>query len=321
MMNVRFKNFIKCTLSKFHRHKKSAPDVFIFTLPRSGSTLLAEILNTDPLSKTVSEPFSLEKDNISMLLKYFDKSFLAERYVDIPEKDFKTVLKYLSDLSDGKTRNSFYWTDLFTSNHYLNTSRTLFKIHKLTYHFDDVMSRFKNDLGIYLIRNPIPHSLSRLRKGWATYIDLYSGSKKIKDNLPASAKRTIKHVSENGSGLEKFIVSWCLENYVFIKKYQENKLPSNLLPVFYEDLVLNPETTIKNICSKINMNYNDKMLQALNVPSSGIVHSTQETKNQILAGNKDYIINRWKEDVDPDTENRVKEILESFGIESSRYLR
>ena len=311
---MRIKNLLKTFIIKLHRHKKSESDVFIFSLPRGGSTLLAEVLNTDPHSKMASESFALNKNNTRILRKYFEKDFLDERYVDMPNESFQGMINYFLDLSEGKTWNSYYWSDFFTPFHHLATSRTIFKTHRVTYYFDDLMSYFKDDFGLYLLRNPVAHALSRLRKEWSSYLDLYAESLKIRDILPKKAKLKITQVSTTGSDLEKFIVSWCLENYVFIRSFQEGRLASNVFPVFYEDLVLNPEHTIKDICHKIKMEYNENMLSVVDVPSSGIVHSTKETEDQIKAGNKGYLTNRWKESIGKNTEKQVQDILTSFGI-------
>ena len=121
-------------------------------------------------------------------------------------------------------------------------------------------------------------------------------------------------VKTKRSQLEKFVLSWCLENYVFIHKYQNASLPANVFPVFYEELVMNPENTIRDICKKVKMAYNENMLSMVKVPSRGIVHSAEETGDQIIAGNTDYLTNRWKESLDVNTEKQVKDILLSFGI-------
>jgi Sulfotransferase family len=311
---MRIKNSAKYFLKTLHRHKKSERDVFIFSLPRTGSTLLAEILNTDPRSKLASESFALNKDNIQVLKNYFDEIFLSDRYVDISDANLQQIFKYYSDLSEGKTWNSYYWSDFFTSHHKFNTARTIFKTQKITYYFDDLMYHFKDDYGLYLLRHPVSHGLSRLRNKWTTYIKLYAEALKIKDKLPNKAKLKIDQVMLMGSDLEKFIVSWCLENYVFIHHYQNGSLPPNITLVFYEDLVVNTENTIKDICKKIKMEYNGNMVNTVGVHSSGVVHSTEETKNQIIAGNKNYLINRWKDSADINIEKHVNEILTSFGI-------
>ncbi len=249
-----------------------------------------------------------------VLQKYFEKDFLAERYVDISEKDLQHLMAYYSDLSEGKTWNSYYWSDLFSSYHRFKTRRTIFKTHRITYYFEDIMHHFKDDVGLYVLRHPVPQALSRMRKGWDPYIDLYSNSLKIRDLIPRAAKLKIEQLSASGSQLERFVLSWCLENYVFIHKMQSGSLPVNVFPVYYEELVINPEPTIRDICSKVNMEFNKDMLSMVNTPSSGIVHSTEETGAQIVAGNKDYLTRRWKDDIDADEVDKVKDILLNFEI-------
>jgi len=311
---MRIRSSIKSLLKLFHRHKKTQSDIFIFTLPRTGSTLLAEILNTDPHTKTASEPMALNRENIRVLHRYFPRDFPGERYVDISENDLRRMYSYFSDLSQGKTWNSYYWSDLNSGFHQFATCRTLFKTHRLTYYFDDFMQHFKDDFGLYLLRHPVSHAFSRMRKGWAHYSDLYAGSKKVSALLPREAIQKIQELETSGSLLEKFVLSWCLENYVFINKLQKGNLPSRILPVFYEELVSSPGKTIRDICMKVHMDYHEKMLSMLKIPSSGIVHSTEEAEAQILAGNKDYLTQRWKQDIDESDVQKVKDILRKFGI-------
>ena len=61
------KNITKGFLAGFHYHKKQQPDIFIFTLPRAGSTLIAEILNSDSRPRTVIVSFTLNIDNQLLL--------------------------------------------------------------------------------------------------------------------------------------------------------------------------------------------------------------------------------------------------------------
>ena len=61
------KSAIKTALKLFHSHEKVYPDIFIFTLGRSGSTLLAEILNAQSSIKLCSEPFVLQQPNLGVV--------------------------------------------------------------------------------------------------------------------------------------------------------------------------------------------------------------------------------------------------------------
>ena len=311
------KNRAKALLSRLHVHKKSQPDIFIFTLPRSGSTLLAEVLNTDVSSKMSSEPFALHNDNRLVLEQYFDKGFLAERYVDLKPKERERLMKYLGDLSQGKTWNSFYWTDFFSKQHSFSTQRSIFKTHKLTYHFDDIMAALQNDFGIYLLRHPVSQALSRLRQGWPHYIEVYKKSDKIHPHLSKQAQQRISKIEKEGTDLEKMVLSWHLENYVFLKAWSMGDLSDQIVPVLYENLIGDSERTLTSICAKIRMEFSPEMLAVLRKPSSGIVHSSRETIGQINSNNHDFLLERWKKEqneIDQDYLSEFQDILGLSGL-------
>lgn len=314
-MALTFAGSAKQLLKVFHRHNKSLPDIYIFSLPRSGSTLLAEILNTDPETKTASESFAMNKDNLHLLRKYFKEEFLSERYTDISPNEFQSIISYYTALSEGKTWNAYYWSDLLTGNHQFQTSRTLFKTHKMTYHFDDLMRHFKNDFGIYLMRNPIAVSLSRIRMGWSTYIEQYKNALKLAGFISNELKQTIETTQKKGTALEKQVLSWCLENAVYLYNRQQKTMPENVIPVFYEDLILNPKKTLLAICSKTRLEFHPDMLKMIARPSSGIIHSEKEIKKEILSQNNLYLVNRWKEAVDRNSLLRIESLLDKFGYD------
>jgi len=312
-MNI--KKPLKELLKGFHKHNKSLPDIYIFSLPRSGSTLLAEVLNSNSNSKTASESLALNKDNQSILKHYFSEDFLSERYVDISNEHYQQIIAYFSALSNGRTWNSFYWSDLFTKYHNYRTSRTVFKTHKVTYHFDTLMNHFDKEYGIYLLRNPIAVSLSRIRMGWSTYLDQYEESLKIKGFISKEMKNSIEDIKDRDSELEKQVLNWCFENSVFIKNYISNTIPKNVITVFYEDLILNPKKTLVELCSGIDLEYHPDMLKIMQQPSTGIVHSSKEVKNKILDGNSRYLTNRWENEVDAQSLQRINLLLKTFGFE------
>jgi len=315
LLKMSLKTIAKKTLKLLHNHKKYKNDIFIFTLPRAGSTFLAEILNTNKECKTCAEPFALNKDNKEVLKKYLLNETLKERYTDISQNKFKLFLKYLKDLSAGKTWNSFYWSDFFSKDHSFKTIRTIFKIHKLTYLFDDIMPFFSDEKAIYLLRHPVSHSLSRIRNNWTTYNELYMSAEKIKHKLSDKKIDAASEIINNGSKLQKFVLSWILENYSFLMLYKANKLPQNVIPVFYETLLSDSEKYLKDICLKINLEFSEEMLKKIHVPSHGIVHSTQEIKQKILLKDTNALLSGWQNKISDKDKNEISELLNIFEIE------
>lgn len=306
---------VKQLLKVFHRHNKYLPDIYIFSLPRSGSTLLAEILNTNAETKTASESFAMNEENLHILRKYFKNEFLSERYTDLSSSEFQSVISYYTALSEGKTWNAYYWSDILTRHHHFRTSRTLFKTHKMTYHFDDLMRHFQNDFGIYLMRNPVAVSLSRMRMGWSTYIEEYKGGLKLTNFFSDDLSYSIDAIQKSGTMLEKQVLSWCLENAVFLKNKLQKTLPKNVISIFYEDLILNPKKVLLNICARTNLDYHPDMLKMIARPSSGIIHSQKGIKKEIISQNKQYLVNRWKNEIDDQSLLRINALLKKFGYD------
>lgn len=311
------KPLIKNILKQFHHHRKKDDDIYIFGLGRSGTTLLAEILNTDRRSKLCSEPFALHSENKYVLLKYFESRFLNDRYLDINPQEFNQIIKYLRDLSEGKTWNSFYWSDFPGKDHSFRTEFTIFKLHKLCYLVEEIMQNLQGD-GLYLIRHPLSHSLSRIRNGWDTYNQQYLGSKKIKKEITEQAAEKAKQVMQTGNKLDKFVLSWCLENYVFLKNEKEKSLPENLHMIAYEKLVSEPEQSIKDMCKKLKIPFRQRMLEKIDWPSHGVVHSTDDTKARIKQGENKQLLERWRQKISTTEEESAFSILDAFGIDLYR---
>jgi hypothetical protein len=307
------KLFIKTILSKVHSHRKQLPDVIIFTLIRSGSTLLLEILNSDKNRKSVSEPLSLTSDNKKILNKYISSDAVSDRYTDLTDKEKDALFRYFSELSEGKTANSFYWTDLFSKQHSRKTIGSIFKTHKITYLFDDFMRHFQAK-GIYLLRHPIPVSLSRIKVNGDTYAEKYLQAQKIQATISAEAKQMTHSILENGSLLEKFVLSWCFENLVFFNQLSSGQLPDNLYFISFEELISEPEVFIPKLCEKTGIKFSDKMIDTVHRPSHGTVHSSRETIQEIQNKNNIHILKKWKKEISPKEEQKCLRILQTFGI-------
>jgi len=310
---MHIKNFLKNTLRLFHRHQSSFKDLYIISLGRAGSTLLAEMLNAQKGVRLVPEPLLNTSVNIKVLEDYFNDEFISDRYLDLDDRDFENLLHYFRDLSQMKTSNSIHWTDLRSRNHNFKTNRTVFKTHRLTYLFDDMLQALDAQ-GLYLIRHPISHSLSRMRLNWDTYIDEYMVGVKIKNHISEQALYKAQSIQATGSRLQKYVLNWCLENFVFLNGINSNTLKKNLAVLSYEEIIAYPEKTVSSLISGFGFSSEEAMLTQIRIPSSGIVHSTQDTSNQIRKGKTNLLLNSWRSKISDDEEKSAFEILEIFGF-------
>ena len=313
MNNIWLKRKLKSVIHQFHFHKKKHKDIYIFTLPRTGSTLLAEILNVSPNIQMISEPFSLDKYNEKILTKNLQNVIPRDRYVDITDYEKNAIFNYLSKLSLRKIPN-IQLTDVLKGKFHFITNQTIFKTHRITYLFDEFSNN--NEIYIlYLLRHPISHSLSRITIKTDDYTKEFFQAKKIQPNLNQHQIILIKQIIDTGSDLEKFTLSWCLENYIFLKKMINNELPANAIPVFYEELVLKPETVIQNLCNKTNLKYTGKMSQTIDIPSKGTIHSSEQKKDLIINKKISELIHNWRNIISSYEEKKVFKVLEKLDID------
>jgi hypothetical protein len=143
-------------------------------------------------------------------------------------------------------------------------------------------------------------------------------SEKIKRELTQKALAKAENVMEKGSTLDKFILSWCLENFVFLKKEKQQSLPENLHMISYENLVNEPGKCIRTMCEKLKITYEPRMLEKVKLPSHGIVHSTDDTKAQIIEGKNKQLLEKWRQKISPQEEEKAFSILDAFGIDLYR---
>lgn len=310
---MRIKTSIKNTLRLLHRHQPTYKDIYIISLGRAGSTLLAEMLNSQRGVRLVTEPLLNTSSNLDALKNYFNSHFISDRYVDLDKTDFEKLLKYFDHLSRMKTSNSIYWTDFGKRSHSFRTNRTVFKTHRLTYLFDELLEAV-DALGIYLIRHPISHSLSRMRLGWDTYSDAYLAAAKIKNSISDQALKMAHTVLETGSVLQKYVLNWCLENFVFLNAQKLNIHTNKVIALSYEEILAYPEKVTLGLADRFGFSETDVMLAQIKKPSAGIIHSTKEASEQIQQGKAHLLLGSWRSKISDQDEKDAFDILEEFGF-------
>ncbi|MFW5735799.1 MAG: hypothetical protein ACOCXB_00420, partial [Halanaerobium sp.] len=126
----------------------------------------------------------------------------------------------------------------------------------------------------------------------------------------------LKSKLKNSGVLEKFVISWALENFSMIQRAQSKKLNENIIFVTYENLLINPEKIINYLSKKLDLSAPETMLKKIKVPSSTVNYSDDQTKNKFAANNYDpqYLLKKWKKEVRPDTEKEIFNILKKLNI-------
>ena len=166
---------------------------------------------------------------------------------------------------------------------------------------------------IYLIRHPIPISLSR--KSYARLPLFLSNDIYCEHFLTPDLRAYGWSILETGSELQKKVLDWCLQNLPPLKFLDRSKW----LCLHYEDMVLDPAATIERLADFLGLVNKERLLRQANVASRSVSSSEPETQRFLAAASSNndrvYLINRWRSKVSLDEEGQVFEILRRFEID------
>lgn len=113
---------------------------------------------------------------------------------------------------------------------------------------------------LLIIRHPLSTVLSKTKLSWDTRLeDLLEQDELMHDYLSQYKDIFKKYTSE----FDKHLILWCIENLIPLKQFADNEIKV----VFYAHLFFEPEKTIRSIASYLNWSYDQRMVNAVQVPS------------------------------------------------------
>ncbi|MFW5996291.1 MAG: sulfotransferase domain-containing protein [Halanaerobiaceae bacterium] len=314
-------HMIKKVLNLLHYHRQGdKKDIFIFSSFRSGSTWLAEIINSEPGVKFPISPNKIEfLDNID---PYYKKIQPRPFYIELSDEEKKVMADYIKKTSQGKIIYAQRYVDLFSQNHNFISERSVFRLLRSTYLMDWFIEEFDIH-SLYLIRHPIATALSRKKvwekspnpSYWGPKINyIYNSNYFQKKFLTPDLKSFLEKKLKDCTTLEKFIITWCMENLPPLKKIQDKE--ENFLTLTYEDLLINAEKVLPLLCKKLNLETKDRMLDRLHIPSSTVRYSDRQTKNKFSKNtySREYLLKKWEKDVPGPEKKKIHTILKQFDI-------
>lgn len=212
---------------------KSSPPVFIVGMPRSGTTLLSNLLNASeeiyfPQETHFFSQLNKFKKNEGKLKKTFEKFYLNKN--EIYFKSWNLDINKIEELAGLNEKELFekliYLLQLQNKKQFENWGE------KTPIHFvyiPQILKFYPNAKFIHIIRDPRDVFNSMIASSW---VKIFPFEEKI----------------------NQFKISSGL--------HLSNK--ENIISIKYEDLVLNTEKTLKEIFSFSNLNYTEKILSNFN---------------------------------------------------------
>lgn len=286
-------------------HPSGRPNVFVFSLPRSGSTWLMELIWSQPGFKFCDEPTDLRNPLIRQHLGIDDWQVL---YSDGATDALET---YFHGFCSG--RLTFMNPSPLRKYYRPRTHRMVFKV---IHGCEDRINQFRDTFNgriVYLIRHPIAVSLSR--EELPTLPCLIYGD--YQQHFTREQMAYAQRIDERGSKLERGVLSWCLQTAVPLRMASPD-----WAIVSYEQLVVDPYPVIEYIVDKLQLPDAERMMSQLSVPSNSTRKSdgaTQQALDRGAIDRRNWLIEKWRDAVSLEEERRLMDILERFEIDVYRF--
>lgn len=289
----------------YHR-QSPCPNFFVFSTARSGSTWLLEMIATQGRYKLVNEPFNLRKPWVreNLGLDTWESLFQVEN---------KPVIQdYIESFIEGRDVDCRFKREWpFTKFWHLRTDRVIFKI---LFAGEDDFDWFRLRFGgnvIFLLRHPIPVSLSRQEfPRLGSFL-----SPPYAEHFSEEQLRHADSVIRSGDKFRIAVLDWCLQNAVPLGRSNPH-----WLVVSYEQIVMQPEVVIDHLTKTFDLPRPDRMLEQVYIASRSTGMSSQESQTVLLSDvelrkKRSWLIERWREKITPEMEHQAFYTISLFGIE------
>jgi hypothetical protein len=276
------------------------PNVFLFSTPRSGSTWLMELIWSQPGFKYCNEPLNLRQPLVRQYLGMSD-------WREVCNQDAEAALyHYFYGFCTGR----LHFKNVNPLRRYYRplTHRIVFK---LLHGGEDRINWLRDTFNgriVYLIRHPIPVSLSREA---FPRLEAFLDSD-YRRHFTAAQLQVAQKIRATGTKLEHGILAWCCQNAVLLRQ-----ATADWAIVSYEQLIRDPAPVVAYLADKLALPKPERMLRRLAVPSASKRKSDQETQAILDSGTtpRSMLVEKWQRRIDAAQERRVMEILERFEVD------
>ena len=292
-------------ISNYHYQGRKS-NIFLMATPRGGSTWFMEILSSQPGMKYYDEPFNIRRPNVQLDGHFKD-------WIDLmPEANNDSkILQYLDELI--KNKIGVMNPTPFRKHYRLFTNRIVFKIHEIEHLINTIENNFNSKI-VYLLRHPIPTTLSR-----AVFprLELFINSNYYNEKyLTSNQLHEIRRIYESGSHMQKGILSWCFENLIPLK----HSNTQNWLFITYEEILINPVKTCELLAHELDLPRVDLMIDAIDRPATNIKMSGKQTVEILQDKNaerrRNRLVVKWKNRVVKNDERNCFDIMDLFELDT-----
>lgn len=277
-------------------------DILLFANRRSGSTWLLELISSQYNIKYSDQP-----PNLYLYRAMYEN----KKYNEIASQtEFKkyNMKRYVEGILDDERQVSTPW-NLFSETFSMNTNRYIVKITDML-SFINELSEIENTSVVYLVRHPIPTSISTYKRGWQPVLEpfLRNGAK-VLDEMDRQQTDYAKSIYKKGNRIEKYSLEWILRNLIPLKKLKKSE---DWIIVTYEEMVLKPKCLIKILKKELELENEDRMHERIDTPSK---NAFGHSRHRIEKKDRESKIREWKNECTTNEREKVHRLLSVFGID------
>lgn len=164
---------------------------------------------------------------------------------------------------------------------------------------------------VILLRHPISNALSIEREGWEPECFEFLEHDWFRDtHLSARQVDLARRIEREGSLRERHVLDWCLKMLVPIRAFDSGHNP-NWLMLSYEHLILDPARAVGRLGEVLHLSDEAAILEQLQRPSRTVTSTTAGRIDDVQ-----YLLARWREQVDSQEEQLLMGLLEQFELDA-----
>lgn len=298
------------------RHRQGPRrNILLFCTRRGGSTWIMNSLAAHPAMRYVGRPFMValysrwrhELPDLAAAAQY-DGDYVFECFVQF-EGDAEARFRQFARRIVVGERHICPTLNFRAPYFHRVTDRVVFQMTNETALIEWFDEYFPADTFV-LLRHPIPNALSIMTRKWRHECgDFLNHRRFVETHLTAEQVDLARRVVQDGSALAKHVLDWSLKMLVPVRAIESGR-HSNWLVMTYEQAVLEPDRVVEIIARRLDFSDTNAMREQIQRPSRTIAADTTDRVDD-----PNYLITRWRRNIDHREEEQLMRIPAAFGIE------
>lgn len=227
----------------------------------------------------------------------------GQRFITLTETERGPFREYLNEVFTGQERHYGQWR-VYSSDFHFRVDRVVAKILNGLPLIQWIAAAFPQAALVYLLRHPVPTSLSILRREWGQLAPVFlRDTDFVEQHLGRDRARECAEFLTRATPLQSHILEWGLENLVPLSTPPAKR---SWLTVAYEDLITAPLRLSEQLVRHTAMNGAAEIAKVVSRPSRTTVGRSRAAIRG--AQSPEHLLERWVDQIDP------MEVTDAFDV-------